>query len=233
MSHPVFFERAFVINLASRTDRKRQMRRELGSVNMGRLDVEYFAAIRPEEPDGFTSVGVRGCFLSHFEIAKRAAQLGLKSYLVMEDDVKFTRAMQVSGVDLLNQLLATPWDLAFVGHGGPSMENASATWVPLYDRRFGTHCYAVHSRMYDALINYMDLVALRPVGHPEGGKLNADALFTFFCKLHPQFRMLQSQPNLAVQRSSASDISPGWIDRNIFTRPVAGAMRSFWSNREQ
>jgi hypothetical protein len=71
----------------------------------------------------------------------------------------------------------------------------------------------------------MTLVEERPAGHPDGGKLNADALYSMFCSRYP-VQAVQAWPSLATQRSSASDISPKWFDRVAGLRGAASLARS-------
>src|SRR5829696_6763409 len=92
MSEPLdVFQKIYVINLAARTDRRREMQEQFGRIGM-RLDdpkVELFEAIRPDDADGFPSVGSRGCFLSHLGVLKRASASRLESILILEDDLNF------------------------------------------------------------------------------------------------------------------------------------------------
>ena len=208
------FARVYAINLPSRKDRRLQVITELRSLGVSFRPghVELLEAVRPEATDGFPTIAERGCFLSHVSAVRNAQMAGVETVLILEDDVRFTPAMRSHGERMLQELASRDWDIAFLGHGGPPLQNPDFTWHPLTDRGFGTHCYAVHRRVFARLLNYMDAVAHRPPGHPEGGRMNVDAVYSMFCALHPDVKAVQAQPTLAIQRSSPSDISPQWFD---------------------
>ena len=65
-------EYVVIINLPERIDRKREMQKQLANVGWG---ADFFSAIRPTHPDGFESVGARGCFLSHLAVLRRTIHL--------------------------------------------------------------------------------------------------------------------------------------------------------------
>src|SRR5262245_29542297 len=77
------FERAFVINLPHRKDRRRQMERQL---NLAHIEAEFFPAFSFEDPGGFYRKGSRGNFMSHLAILKSVKS---RSVLIMEDDLNF------------------------------------------------------------------------------------------------------------------------------------------------
>lgn len=67
-------EKLYVINLERRTDRRREILAELDQIGWNEaLDrFAFFPAISPDNPGPFPNVGVRGCFLSHLGVLKRA-----------------------------------------------------------------------------------------------------------------------------------------------------------------
>src|SRR5690606_15681426 len=69
-----WFDRVYVISLASRTDRRKQMAAMLAraGVEICAGVVEFFDAVRSDAADGFPSPGARGCFLSHLAVLRRA-----------------------------------------------------------------------------------------------------------------------------------------------------------------
>ncbi|MCI5210545.1 MAG: hypothetical protein D3910_17540 [Candidatus Electrothrix sp. ATG2] len=72
-----YFGKIYVINLPERVDRRREVTAALKRIGISFAPgkVELFPAIRPTEAAGFPSPGVRGCFLSHLSVLKKAAEL--------------------------------------------------------------------------------------------------------------------------------------------------------------
>lgn len=235
MSFAEPFDRVYVINLPWRKDRRRHAVRELSrlGVSLAPGKVEIVEAIRPDAPDGFQSIGRRGVFMSHAAIARQALAEGLSSVMILEDDVAFTRAMRLHGEALARQLSQRTWHIAFFGYlelDAPreivgDLVNGPPAWLALPGRRIGTHCYALHGDVLPALVEYMNAVERRPPGHPEGGRMGADATFNMFCQRNPQFTTLIARPNLAGQIRSASDLMPRWFDQVPGLRELLRAAR--------
>ena len=184
MSFVDHFDRLCIINLPQRTDRWRHVQRELDRIGVslqpGR--VERFEAIRPESADGFESVGRRGVFLSHYAIARQALRDGLKSIIVLEDDVAFTPAMLEHGETLARQLHQMPWHIALFGYleiDAPAQRLRELLagppgWLPLPGPRIGSHFYALHRDVLPALVEYMAQVEMRPPGHPQAAETRCE-----------------------------------------------------------
>lgn len=235
MSFADHFDRVYLVNLPSRKDRLRRALRELErqGVSLEPGKVEVFPAVRPESADGFESVGRRGVFLSHATIARRALTEGLRSVLVLEDDVAFTPAMRAHGEALLGELQGHRWHIAFLGYlsfeAGPAalaeLRDGPPAWLPRPGAKIGSHCYALHRDVLPALVEYMHGVETRPPGHPDGARFGPDATFNMFCEKFPEWITLVARPNLATQASSASDLAPRWFDQVPLLRQIAGYAR--------
>ena len=94
-----YFDRARIINIASRKDRRLETEEEFAR-NGFHIDDEkvgFFKAVTPTEGEGFPSVGVRGCFLSHLGVLEEAMRLDLKNILILEDDIQFSRRISQYG----------------------------------------------------------------------------------------------------------------------------------------
>ena len=223
-----FFEHIVVISLAHRADRRARVIRELQSlgVDVGRTPgVELFDAIRPTEADGFPSAARRGCFLSHRAVARRALEEGWDRVLVIEDDMVFTPAVHTAGPRLAADLDRRPWHVAFFGYLQAEFPPGGPDWQPVHPKRRGTHCYAINGSILPQLVEYMDLVTVREPGHPDGARFGADATYVMFGQRTPGCVTLMARPNLAVQGSSASDLSPKWFDLTPGIRNVASMAR--------
>ena len=94
-----FFDRIYCINLDTRPDRWRYARTQFARFGLKRkitrfpgIDLRDDPALRAHEKlqkDKYSLLANCGCILSHRKIVETASKLGLKSVLVLEDDVKF------------------------------------------------------------------------------------------------------------------------------------------------
>jgi glycosyl transferase, family 25 len=186
------FDRAFVINLESRSDRRRWMRRELEKVG---LKADFFPAIRPDSAGIFTSIGMHGSFLSHAAVVRAAAQSD-ESVLILEDDCDFlpeARTYRVPEVDI------------FYGSHG---EDA--------DEIIGAHCMGFSAKTVKLLDAYLQDYA-RPDFEPDPQAANEphynpsirppiDGAYVWFRRKHPE--LTTHFAKLTFQRPSRSDCTP-------------------------
>ena len=93
------FDRIYVINVPTRTDRRREMQAQLYRVgtSLSAPGVHLFSAVRPSAAGGFTSVGARGCFVSHLGVLREAAPGHVGRLLILEDDLDFVRGFETRG----------------------------------------------------------------------------------------------------------------------------------------
>ena len=105
-----YFDRTCIINLPERTDRLRVIRKELrrcgGDDHPEKVRIPY--APRPDDANGFTSRGVYGSYLSHFNILKDALRDGIQTVWVLEDDATFSHRMVRDQARTVEFLGATP-----------------------------------------------------------------------------------------------------------------------------
>lgn len=246
-----FFERTYIINLPARADRRQQMAAELERVQMPLAPgkVEFFPAVRPEAAHAFPNQGVLGCFLSHLAILKQARQAGLSSVLVLEDDTAFTSDFARVEASLVKQLSQTDWSIVYLGYGplpsysykdyyGDSLE-ATSEDCPVVLKRYelplkGSHCYAVNGKALDPLIQFLENLLEQRLQQeliqmegalPLDGAYFDTALYLFE-KHYPEANSLIVCPNLSVQRSSRSDITPGRLDKLPLPSVVIDAIRA-------
>jgi len=223
------FDRGFVINLASRTDRRREMERELALAgpSLAPEHVEFFPAVRPDDAGPFPSIGARGCFLSHLEILKIARERGLRNVLFMEDDLAVSPKFKTHSNAIAELLRSTEWDIVYLGHVIPVAETDTIHLIPYHEYLMTTHFYVVHSRIFDRLITFLEVMLTRPDGHPDGGPMPLDGALWTFRQQNSDVKTLIAEPNLGWQRSSRSDIAPRkWFDKvPIVSQLVAVARR--------
>ncbi len=230
------FDRIFIINLPSRSDRRREMREMLSRVGLDpdASKVTWYPAIDPRTAGGFQSPGARGCFLSHLAALNLARNAGNRRVLVLEDDCEFAPDFSDRQAAIAGWLELTAWGMAYLGHiesiSGPT---GSARWDPEVGILMA-HCYAVNGDVLSRLTRYLEVMMLRPGGSPDGGPMALDGAYSWFRRQNPDVETVLAVPSLAYQRSSRSDLSPNWFDRvpvlstfattaRILRRSIAGS----------
>ncbi|GAA0281175.1 hypothetical protein LNAOJCKE_1306 [Methylorubrum aminovorans] len=218
------FERVVVVNLPSRADRRRETERELARIGHLRA-ATFFPAIRPAEAGGFDSVGEHGAYLSHLAVWRAA--LGVRSLLVIEDDVAFA-ADFAARAGLVTEL-PEAWDVFYAGHMQlPELrrdwtETGLVRIAPLVEF-IGLHCYAVSGRALPRLVAAAEAFLMRPHGHPQGGRMPIDGALNI-ARRQCGFATYAAMPPLAEQRASRTDIGTlKWFDRmDALAAPVSAA----------
>jgi hypothetical protein len=228
-----YFDRAFVINLPARTDRRREMQRELRRVDF--LDrphkLEFFPAWRVDDAAGFASPGARGRFVSHLEILRRALRTGLSRVLVMEDDLAISPHLLIVQSRLVERLACDDWDFAYFGHAGARSEREGLL-VPYDGWLAKTHFYAVRGRVIGQLVGFLEELSARLASDPDpaGGSMELDRIYQIYRERNPETVTLLAQPNLGTQRCTRSDIHPAWWDQLPVLRQAASGLR--WMRRQ-
>lgn len=227
-----YFPKAYAINLTSRTDRRREMDRMLKRVGLSADGgwVEYFPGVRPDSAGGFPNIGVRGCFLSHLGIYKKALDEGLPNVVIMEDDLEIEPAFMEQSTALVEALRRhEDWGFAYFGHileDDPGHDSASSPLRIATGTVMMGHFYAINGPLLPRLIGFLEDVLRRPPGHPEGGPMFSDAARNTFRRRNPDVLTLVAQPNMGRQRGSRSDLSTKWFDKLPGVRGVAQVARS-------
>lgn len=103
-------DKVFIINLKERTDRRKEIVKELKKANID--NYEFFDAIRPtiedinqwnpnyietipgwfkrlDKDEQKYRLGALGCLLSHYNVIKECKKRGYQNVLILEDDTKF------------------------------------------------------------------------------------------------------------------------------------------------
>ena len=224
-----YFDRAIVLNLASRLDRRAEMSQEIARLGWPESQISWYPAIDPRTPAGFINGGVRGCFLSHLAALNLAHNAGYQTILMLEDDCAFSpnfKAMAAMAV------ADTTWGICYMGHI-EKVQAAPGSFVE-WPAELGvslTHCYAVREPVLPLLCRYLEAMLLRPPGSRNGGPMAANGALAWFRRAHPEVRTLMASPSVAGQRPSRSDLSPHLVDRIPVVRHAAGVFRS-WRRRK-
>ena len=154
------FEQAFCINLDKRTDKWSACKKEFEKIN---LDVERVSAIDGFlEPPASIRPGEVGCLKSHLKVFEIARERGLKSFLMLEDDVEFSDNFHERFNELEPQL--PNFEMLYFGinpHTGSRYEIS-----PSLNRIMGgyaAHCVIFKEPCYDHVINTLSGPLMYPV----------------------------------------------------------------------
>jgi hypothetical protein len=229
------FDRVFIINLASRQDRRKEMKDQLASIGK-RLQpgkIELFEALRPNSAGGFPTIGTRGCFESHLGVLSQAKRMGLKSVLILEDDLNFSADYPHLQATVGDALRSKDWSIFYGGYRVDlplTSECTLASWPP---EALVTcaHFIGFRGDAIAAAADYLEGITQRQPGDPEGGPMHVDGAYSWLRRTHPQFITLMSVKQLGYQRASRTDIhSLAWYDRWVGVRQLIAALRA-WRNR--
>lgn len=222
------FDMVRIISLADRHDRRKDVfntLRRLG-LTVGGHSCAFFDAVRPSDPDGFPSIGARGCFMSHLEVLRAARTDGVEALLILEDDVEFSRSEVARMSATLAALAAQSWDI-FYGGSPATPRSAPLTDVPPTEGVQQTHFIAFSKRAIDMLVPYLEAMLNREPGSPDGGPMHVDGAYSWFRQQHPDIRAYAATPHIAHQRSSRTDIDVlGSTDTNAVLQPFLQVART-------
>ena len=226
-----FFQRFYVINLPSRSDRRQAVLSDLASAGVLANDpkLRIFSAMRPGDQGDFPSIGARGCYMSHLGVLKEALAQGLENVVIIEDDLILEPPSLRSQPQLLKTLREENWDIAYLGHiENYENPNALPAWKITDQPLVCAHFIAFNGKVIPAIVSFLEACLKRPEGHPDGGPMHVDGAYNVFRKLNPEIKTLICMPSLGGQRSSRSDIySNKWFDRLPVFRQTVGLVRRF------
>lgn len=224
------FDKIYVINLASRPDRLREMGQQLRAIGLSFESpaVALFPAVRIAGKGGFRSAGVRGCFLSHLGVLKNASQEGHQRIAIFEDDLSFHADFPARIVEVGEKLKAHDWSIFYGGHhteGAQLPPGSDCQPVPAEIAIQSAHFVAFRGPVIELTTAYLEAMLLRRAGHPDGGPMDVDGAYSWFRRNHAELLTCLAVPPLGFQRASRSDLSPSWYDRIGAFRQVADALR--------
>lgn len=222
-----YFDRANIINLAFRQDRRDETREEFARFNLP-IDNEkiyFIEASCPDDAAGFPTAGTRGCFLSHLGILKNSQKDKLRNLLILEDDITFSSELLEISSEALSKLETKDWDIAYFSHSFDEPQTP-LEWRILDKNMLCAHFYAVNGKCLDDLINFLDTVLTRPPGHPEGGPMHYDGAINMFRQQNPEKNIFYFSKNLGFQRPSKTNIhKTGFLDNTPVIRGVVPIFR--------
>lgn len=196
-----------VINLPERTDRRREMMRELAALGLENDPrVAFFPAIKPADAGSFTSIGARGVYQSQLAILREAKTRGC-SVLILEDDCTFSPI--VRDFDF-----GQGWDIFYGGYYAADPEKLADSDI------IGAHMMGFSAKGARAVCAYLDTLEFEGI-HPP-----IDGAYVRFRRVCPEVPTRFAVPPLANQRPSRSDIADlRFYDRLPLLRGIAGFAR--------
>ena len=222
------FDRIYIINLASRRDRRQRVEGELKRIG-AEVDgdrIRFFDAIRPEDAAGFPNIGAHGCFRSHLEVLKLARRESENAFLILEDDVCFPADFSALATPVLAAAAQQQWDVFYGGYRNIQSASPITTLVASDNTVETTHCIGFKTALAADLIDYLEAMRSRPPGSPEGGPMHVDGAYSWFRRARPDVLTLAASPAIAHQTASRSDITQrSALDRLPVIRDVVEAAR--------
>jgi glycosyl transferase family 25 len=234
LTHPLFlFDRVYIINLASREDRRKEMRDQLKRIGVGMIDsnVEFFEATRPDSPGEFPSIGARGCFQSHLNVLQDAKEKKYSSILIFEDDLNFSNDFLSRFADMFRELQEQSWAFFYGGYRidtGIDLRLEGCVLIQPTDAVGCAHFLALQAPAISIAADHLDAMSKRAGGDILGGPMHVDGAYCWVRSSNPELNTFIANPELGYQRSSRSDIYKiRWFDRLPLLKGIVASLRKF------
>lgn len=227
------FEHLYVINLVYRKDRLEEIWDQLSKLNIGKDEpnITIFPASRPPDAGGFPSIGARGCFESHLNILRDAQAKGYKSILILEDDCNFIAETPRFINSAAQDFASGKWALFYGGAlNRPSLKTVEFSrnidCILSEYGVMGSHCVGIAGDQIAPLSDYFTAMLGRSEGDPKGGPMHVDGAYSWFRREHSHAATFLAKPEIAYQRSSATDVGSGkWIESIPVFKPIVAMLR--------
>ena len=227
-----FFDQIYIINLASRQDRRREMIEQLIKVGVDLRNerVRFFDAISPDDRGEFPSVGAKGCFMSHSAVLSEAVRKRYKRIAIFEDDLNFEDNFGPRFQNVTARLAEQGWGMFYGGHHGLDVITNNAddviTVLPASLPVQTAHFIALNSTTIERAAEYLERIAQRSAGDSRGGPMHVDGAYSWFRKDNSDIEVYAATPPIGYQRPSRSDIATRrWFDRWPLVKSVVSFLR--------
>ena len=233
-----FFGTICVINLRSRPDRRIELAEQLDHIGLSFQSphLTLFEASKPDNPAGFETAGVRGCFMSHLQVLRDAMQQGTRSVLILEDDLNFCENFNSRFDTVANWLEANEWGMFYGTYflAEPLVQSGAACTRVDPAQPIGTSAFvAVNGKHIGALIQHLEAMLQRAPGDARGGPMHIDGAYCWFRQSHPEVLTCLSSDPLGFQRSSRTDVQAlRWFDRFAGSAWLVAKLRR-WRNQSR
>ena len=224
------FDAIRIINLKHRNDRRREITEQLARLGLVLGDrIRFQNAFKPSDPGEFPSTGSRGCFMSHLNILQSSYEAGFKNVLILEDDLDFSKDIELRLPSVLEELRNSSWSIFYGGfdnYSGDIKDNGYLHRAKPDETIQTTHFIAFSSQAIEIGMKYLELILSRPAGDPAGGPMHVDGAYSWFRKHHPELVTFLASPELGYQRPSRTDIHAlGLKDRLPIIRQAVAMVR--------
>lgn len=225
------FDQVRIINLPERTDRKAAVLRELDAIGIDASvpKISFFEARRPQVET--TPSGLRqsnGALISHREAIREAVASGVETLLVLEDDIFFRAPPAADVLAIVEAMKVKPWDLIYFGYLEPTEGDLAGGPLAAWPGRvIGGHFCGMNRQFMQRLVGFIDGFG---APGPDGEIVNPthrDGAFNLFIEKNPDVNRFLAVPNLAIQRSSRTDLHENhFYDKTPFLRDALGVFRA-------
>lgn len=222
----------FGITTTDRPERSEHLEQEFRRAS---VPFVIYHAQRPTDPDGFETIGRRGCFESHLEVFRQARAEQVEVAVIVQDDIVIARRFPSLLSSLATELESLDWGMCYLGWLRESpCRSAPITLVTDHIGSttgwevLGAHFVAIRGDLLDLVVADLE-ERLRPGGR----KIAADGALNEI-RRHHDIPTLLCIPNLGHQGPSRSGIAPSTtvrsklLDRRSIRRPVESVKRVAW-----
>ena len=199
-----FFEKTYCVNLDRRPDRWSESLDEFNKFNL--TSIERVSAVDGKTThiqlkNRNTNTSEIALVMTNITIIQNAKKEGLKSILILEDDVEFTD--EVNNISEYFKFLPEDWDMIYFGGNHnthmrvhpPKIINEK---VCKLHQTYSTHCVGIKETAYDIILdNLKDLMK---------------QLDVVYSDLQKRLNVYSFYPMIATQRVGFSDIQDKTVD---------------------
>lgn len=227
-----YFQQIYIINLIHREDRRDEMIVQLKEIGLSfqSSNVKLFPAVRPESAEGFSSIGARGCFLSHLSVLHDAFSNGFERILIFEDDLNFSKNF-IKYIDkVIVRLKLEDWSIFYGGYfiinNKLKKNNDLICRASPSDVIQTTHFVGFQNQTIHQMIVFLEDLLSKAPGDKDGGPMHVDGAYNWFRKKYSEKLTIIAVPELGYQRSSKTDIHQlSWFDRLFGVRNIMKWLR--------
>lgn len=168
----------------------------------------YFEAVQPDDAGEFGTAEIKGRFLGHLALLKRAAGANVSGLVILEDVVTFADDASWRSSQIMRRINqeAPDWGMfygAYLGLpvGGGDIYEAVNHQMPVWPASLV--CFSGH--VIPEIAAYLDRMLDRPRGDPDGYSMDIDAAYAWFRRTHPECLTFVATPALAKRRSESGN----------------------------
>jgi GR25 family glycosyltransferase involved in LPS biosynthesis len=197
-----FFDKTYCVNLDRRIDRWSDSINEFKRFNL--IEVERVSAIDGktiQQENTHINKSEISLILTNIKIIEKAKKDGLKSILILEDDVEFTD--EINNISEYFKFLPNDWDMIYFGGNHNTHMNIEPPIIinekiSKLHHTFSTHCVGIKNTAYNIILDNLK--------HPTK---QLDAIYS---DLQKTLNVYSFYPMIASQRIGFSDIQEMDVD---------------------